>query len=113
TLPTEECAMTRSTIAGVLSGVALSTMALATPGHAADLVQSEPEAISSWTGFYVGVVGGFGSGESDADWIGTGTQTGLNGYGFSIDVDGPLIGGQIGADYDLGNGFVLGAVADI
>ena len=59
------------------------------------------------------IVGGFASGESDADWIGTGTQTGLNGYDFSIDVDGPLIGGQVGGDFDLGNGFVIGAAADI
>jgi opacity protein-like surface antigen len=81
------------------------------PVQAADIA-AEP-VLSDWTGFYVGVQGGYGWGDSDSDWEGTGSQTDLNGNSFSIDVDGGLLGVQLGADYDLGNGLVIGAVGDI
>lgn len=96
---------------GLASAVSIYFALGAIRASAADVNMAEPT--SSWTGFYAGVVGGYGWGKSDSDWIGTGSQTGLNGNSFSIDVNGALLGGQVGADYDLGNGLVLGAVADI
>lgn len=90
-----------------LSSVSLSNTLLAADVEA---IVEEPAA-DDWTGFYLGVHGGYGWGESEADWIGTGTQSGLNGFGFSVDVDGPVFGGQVGADYDLG-GLVVGVAAD-
>ncbi len=94
----------------LLSSAVLFALA-SIPVQAADIA-AEP-VLSDWTGFYVGVQGGYGWGDSDSDWEGTGSQTDLNGNSFSIDVQGPLLGVQLGADYDVGNGFVLGGVADL
>ena len=66
----------------------------------------------SWTGGYIGVVGGYGWGDSDfeADIISALPPETLDG---SIDVEGFLLGAQAGYDFDLGNGMVLGVVGDM
>src|SRR5487761_1731707 len=67
-----------------------------------------PVSVFSWTGFYLGVDGGYG-------W-GTSKGTAANSVGafpvpYSYDVDGPLAGGFLGANYQI-NQFVIGAEAD-
>jgi outer membrane immunogenic protein len=94
-------------------GAAAAVAMFAGSAQAADL--SAPES-PSWTGGYIGVVGGYGWGDSDfdADVVDSVDNTSiidsLNG---SIDVDGFLLGGQAGYDFDFGNGMVLGAVGDM
>jgi len=71
----------------------------------------------SWTGGYIGVVGGYGWGDSDFEAVGVDALTQvvipLSESEGSIDVEGFLIGGQLGYDFDMGNGFVLGVVGDM
>lgn len=95
-----------------LLGAAAAIAMFAGAAQAADY--SAPES-PSWTGGYIGVVGGYGWGESDfsADVIdGTDGVTVLGTLDDSIDVEGFLIGGQLGYDYDMGNGLVLGVAGD-
>jgi outer membrane immunogenic protein len=89
----------------LLAAIALG--GVASPAIAADLGYIEqplPDTYISpgfsWTGFYAGVNGGYGWGEAETETVG------------DFDVDGGILGGQIGFNYDLG-GFVLGAEADI
>jgi outer membrane immunogenic protein len=98
----------------LLSAAAAVAM-FAGAAQAADLDVSVPEA-PSWSGGYIGVVGGYGWGDSDTssdimsdDIIPVVLLTVDN----SIDVEGFLIGGQLGYDFDLGNGFVLGVAGDM
>jgi len=73
--------------------------------HAADVYEPAP---STWGGAYVGVIGGY-------NW----SKGSFNGDGAfassdsTIDMDGWMVGGQVGYDFMVGSNFVLGAVADI
>jgi outer membrane immunogenic protein len=64
------------------------------------VVQEVQQASFDWTGFYVGVYGGFGWGDLDVD-------DGL----IESDVEGGLAGGTIGYNMQTGN-FVFGIEAD-
>lgn len=89
-----------------IPGAAFLVM-LAGTAHAAD-IPLPPAA--DWTGAYAGVFGGIVSGSSDLNansLSSTPPSIGQDG-----DFDGWLGGAQAGYDYDFGNGFVLGAVAD-
>ncbi|WP_439574281.1 outer membrane protein [Phreatobacter sp.] len=84
-------------------------VAFAAGAQAADLaVPRSPIASAvvmpafSWTGFYVGVHAGFGFGRS----------TGFGPGPFPANTSGPLIGGQVGFNYQI-NQIVLGAEADL
>jgi len=68
------------------------------PLPAPDLVQAAPA--NDWTGFYLGVLGGYGWGTADTDTAG------------DIDAEGFDIGGYAGANWQWGN-FVVGAEGDI
>lgn len=86
---------------------AAAFIAMAPAAYAADMpiapppVQAlVPEATSfDWSGFYVGVYGGYAFGESDDSLLG------------SVDADGGLAGGTIGYQIQSGN-FVYGLEAD-
>ena len=96
-----------------LLGAAAAIAMFAGAAQAADF--SAPDS-PSWTGGYIGLVGGYGWGDSDfsADVVDSADNTTLLGtLEDSIDVEGFLVGGQLGYDFDLGNGFVLGAAADM
>jgi outer membrane immunogenic protein len=70
----------------------------------------------SWSGPYIGVVGGFGWGDSDfaSDVVdATDNSVIIESLNGTIKVEGFLLGGQLGYDFDLGNGFVLGVVGDM
>ncbi len=62
-----------------------------------------PPAFYNWSGFYLGVNGGYGFGTSD--WTGGVTSSG------SFTADGFLAGGTLGANYQIG-AFVVGLEVD-
>ena len=68
------------------------------PLPAPDIVEAAPA--NNWTGFYLGVLGGYGFGTAGTDAVG------------DIDVDGFDIGGYAGANWQWGN-FVVGAEGDL
>jgi outer membrane immunogenic protein len=57
-----------------------------------------------WTGFYIGIQGGFGAGELERTLISTGTT-------LTHDTDGGLIGGTVGFNWQFGN-WVFGVEGD-
>jgi len=90
----------------------LVALAMAPPSLAANLPPPRtpykaplysPVPVFSWTGFYVGIVGGYAWG--DSDWS-SGTATG------STNPDGGLIGGTLGYNLQTGN-WVWGIEGDI
>jgi outer membrane immunogenic protein len=89
-------------------GAGLMALSMASPSLAADLsrpVYKAPMYVApfSWTGFYVGINGGYGFGKSS--WTNVGGTSG------DFDVKGPLVGGTLG--YNLQTGaFVFGLEAD-
>ncbi|KJF67042.1 outer membrane protein [Rhizobium nepotum] len=79
---------------------------------AADAVSEVPAApaaeaapLFSWTGFTVGVQGGYGWNNNDVSVVGISGET-------SADFNGGLLGGFVGYNYDLGNSWVVGIEAD-
>jgi outer membrane immunogenic protein len=91
----------------------VAAVAMISAASAADLMEPIPEAPPiieaapwSWTGFYVGVHGGWGFGERNWD-PDDGDDDGL----FEYEPDGALAGAQIGADFQW-NWLVLGVEAD-
>jgi len=58
----------------------------------------------NWSGFYLGINGGYGFGNSS--WTGAGLSTG------TFNTSGFLVGGTAGANYQIGQ-FVIGAETDI
>jgi outer membrane immunogenic protein len=64
--------------------------------------------ISDWTGFYLGIVGGYAFGKTS--FTPTGELTDLPKQHFQH--DGGLVGGQVGFNYQFVNRFVVGGVAD-
>ncbi|ARN80154.1 outer membrane protein [Methylocystis bryophila] len=102
--------------------VATAPVLAAAPILAADLPSTKgpvlvpPPPALLWTGFYVGVNGGYGGGNNDV----TVTALGVSGpqvfSGTQIGVDrtgGALVGGQIGYNYELSSRLVLGGEVDI
>ncbi len=63
---------------------------------------------TNWTGFRAGIAGGYGLGHADMSAI----VQGISEDG-STDLSGGMIGGLLGYDYELGNGFVMGLVGDM
>jgi outer membrane immunogenic protein len=100
----------------ILVGVAAVTSLLATGAFAADLpartYTKAPVMVDpgyNWSGFYVGVNGGYSWGRSNATVLPT-TVLGTN---IGHDVDGGLGGGQVGYNWQIDRRWVLGVEADI
>jgi outer membrane immunogenic protein len=94
----------------LLGTVALVAL-VATPAAAADLGARYPmkapppvAAVWNWTGFYVGINGGYGWGRSRWELLPAGLSEG------SHDIDGGTVGGQIGYNWQIGP-WVLGLEA--
>ena len=100
-------------------GASLVAALMGSTAYAADLpapmaapapmpMMSSPATAFSWTGFYLGLHGGYGWGDADSD-----LSSGLEGdiAGASVDLDGWFGGVQGGYNYQMGN-FVLGLEAD-
>jgi outer membrane immunogenic protein len=87
----------------------IGLLALTTAGVAADIPRAMPPAKApaylppaySWTGFYAGIQGGYGWGDSDWDGFASGTS-----------VDGGLIGATLGYNWQTGV-LVFGVEGDI
>ena len=88
---------------------ALSATILAGPAFAADLTEVEPlptpqytqaAPTNDWTGFYLGVLGGYGWATADTNTVG------------DIEADGFDVGGYAGANWQWGS-FVVGGEGDI
>ena len=79
-----------------LLGAAAAIAMFAGTAQAAD-VEAAPDS-PSWTGGYIGVVGGYGWGDSDyeSSAFDTGTTTLVAEQDGSVDFEGFLIGGQLG-----------------
>jgi outer membrane immunogenic protein len=89
----------------LLSGVA--ALALSTTAALAADLPLPPEAapVFTWTGFYVGVQGGWGWGESEVN-IGNPDDN-------EFDIDGWLVGGFVGYNYQLASPVVIGVEGDL
>ena len=89
-------------------GAGLLAAAMVSPSFAADLSRPAYKAPIyvapfSWSGFYVGINGGYGWGKSS--WQNTGANTG------DFTIKGPLVGGTLGYNLQTGS-FVWGLEAD-
>ncbi|MEI8179130.1 outer membrane protein [Aestuariivirga sp.] len=75
-----------------------------------------PMPSSGWTGGYVGLIGGYAWGDASLDAHRNDPVFGAFALPTSVrrseNLDGWLGGAQIGYDYEVGSGFVLGAAAD-
>ena len=95
----------------VAFSVAVATVLLSAPALAADMaVKAHPPAIPaaySWTGCYIGAEGGGAWGRSRHDDLATGLPD--TPY---FNVNGGLIGGEVGCNYQFAPRWVIGAEAD-
>src|SRR5215212_4471327 len=120
--------MTRS-VAGV-SGLKFSALlavstiaaafAFAGAVKAADMIQPEPEVVSDWTGFFIGVHAGVAGGDFDypvnIDFFDSEDCTdgcSILDSKFGLDSSGVFAGAQIGWNWQFDNNFLLGVVGDI
>jgi outer membrane immunogenic protein len=87
------------------AGVSAAATAIAT---AAEMAYKAPRgafvAPYSWNGIYGGLSGGYGWGKTRGNFLPAG-------FGPSLDLEGGLVGGQIGYNYQIGN-WVLGFEID-
>jgi outer membrane immunogenic protein len=92
-----------------------ATFSLFAFSSAAIAADATYQADSNWSGAYVGVIGGYGWGEANLDGkaYAANSDTVLSSVSESFDMNGALVGGQVGYDFDLGNNFVLGVVGDM
>jgi outer membrane immunogenic protein len=100
--------LTSTAFLTVISGSAMAADMRPAPAPAPVYTKAPMMAPFSWTGFYIGGDGGFGFGTSSgtlANSIGTFPVP------YSYNVNGPIAGGFVGGNYQIGT-FVLGAEAD-
>ncbi|MBV8754325.1 MAG: porin family protein [Hyphomicrobiales bacterium] len=99
----------------VFAGVTLAALGIVQPAMAADLdvgpykVAPLIVPVYDWTGFYVGISGGFSEGRSSNVY----TITGFAPVSDSTKMDGGVFGGQIGYNWQPARSFVLGVEADL
>jgi opacity protein-like surface antigen len=91
----------------LLGGVAVLTLSATGAANAADLPVQAPLPLWSWTGLYIG--GHIGGAQ---EYSNLGDPFGSVSYGDHVTSPGFIGGGQIGANYQIGN-VVLGAGADL
>lgn len=103
-------------VIGLVSVLALTVAAPLSAANAADMPLKAPPAPAAtyfnWTGFYIG--GNVGGGQSHTDFSGTATDLGVTStFSGTNSYSGVLGGGQIGANYQLQNNWVVGIEADV
>jgi len=86
---------------------AIALLAISSAAHTADNLATEPGAVFSWTGGYIG--GQIGYGFGNADYV----YEGSSDYDYSNDPDGFLGGIYAGYNHQFANGVVLGLEADV
>ena len=94
----------QSKFVALLAGAALS-LGLANAASAADMaVKARPVAapimMYNWSGFYIGMNGGWGSSRNRYEWTG---PLGVTAFGYGADATGGTIGGQVGYNWQAGS----------
>src|SRR5215207_7462777 len=94
-----------------------AAFAFAGAAQAADMFQPEPEVVSDWTGFFIGVHAGVAGGDFEypVDVSEDGCERecfSLLDAEFELDSSGVFAGGQIGFNWQMDD-FLLGVVGDI
>ena len=90
----------------LLGTVGLVALGMAAPALAADMaVKAAPPVpyiapMYNWSGFYIGINGGWGSSRNRYEWTG---PLGVTALGYSADATGGLCGGQIGYNWQAGS----------
>ena len=92
----------------LLGTVGLVALGMASPALAADLAarpytKAPPVMVDpmyNWSGFYIGVNGGWGSSRNRYEWTG---PLGVTALGYSADATGGTVGGQIGYNWQAGS----------
>ena len=100
----------------LLAGIAFGLIAAAGSASAADMAVKAPPmapAWYDWTGFYVGVNGGYSWGRSSTNVTGTTSAPSTLAFPLSHDMDGGLGGGQIGYNWQFNHNWLFGLEADI
>ncbi len=106
-------------VLGLVSVLALTIIAPMGVASAADMAVKAPPPppmapapYFNWTGFYVG--GNVGGGWANTDFSGTATDLGVTStFSGTNNYSGVLGGGQIGANYQFTNNWVIGIEADV
>jgi outer membrane immunogenic protein len=101
----------------LLGSTALLALAISAPAMAADLPAAPvykapviaPAPWYDWTGFYVGLNGGYSWGKSATDY----TVTGLAPFSTSQSMNGWVFGGQAGYNWQFNRNWIVGVEADI
>jgi outer membrane immunogenic protein len=88
----------------LLGTVGLVTLGMAAPAVAADMaVQAAPvpyiAPMYNWSGFYIGINGGWGSSRNRYEWTGPGVLA----LAYGADSTGGTIGGQVGYNWQAGS----------
>jgi outer membrane immunogenic protein len=97
--------------------IAFAALAFSGTAYAADMPLKAPPAPVpnpswSWTGFYIG--GNVGGGTANTDSTGTATDLGVTStFSDTFKLSGAVGGGQIGANYQITNNWVVGIEADV
>jgi outer membrane immunogenic protein len=92
----------------LLGTVGLVALGMAAPATAADMAarpytKAAPVYVDptyNWSGFYIGINGGWGSSRNRYEWSG---PAGVTALGYSADATGGTIGGQIGYNWQAGS----------
>src|SRR6478735_6921413 len=89
----------------LLGTVGLIALGMAAPAVAADMpVKAAPvpyiAPMYTWSGFYIGVNGGWASSRNEYEWTG---PAGVTRLGYSADATGGTFGGQIGYNWQAGS----------
>jgi outer membrane immunogenic protein len=100
----------------VFAGVTLAALGVVQPALSADL-PAEPVykggplivPVYDWTGFYVGISGGYSRGNSSNSY----TMTGFAPFSGSTQMNGGVFGGQAGFNWQANRNFVVGIEADL
>jgi outer membrane immunogenic protein len=100
----------------LLGGVTFAALAIAGPAIAADIPAPvykapvvAPLPIYDWTGFYIGLNGGYSWGRSATDY----TVAGLPVFSTTQKLNGWVAGGQAGYNWQFNRNWVFGVEADI
>jgi outer membrane immunogenic protein len=99
-----------------LAGAAFGLILAAGSANAADMALKAPPAAPAWydwTGFYVGVNGGYSWGKSSTNLTGTTSVPSALAFPLSHNMDGGLGGGQIGYNWQINHNWLFGLEADI
>jgi outer membrane immunogenic protein len=100
----------------LLGSATMLALALAAPAYAADLPAAPvykapamaPAPIYDWTGFYIGLNGGYSFGRSASDFT-----TPVGTFSSTQDLNGWVFGGQIGYNWEFSHNWLFGLEADI